>query len=121
SEDAEIRPAEAHRDPERLALPHHDVDAERAGWLEERVRVWLGDLDAERAAGVRCVSDPADVDEPAERVGVLHDEAGGALGGRREIARRNFDDLEIRAPGVGADGATELEVHLTRHHDSLAS
>ena len=45
-EDPEVRPAEAHGDPERLPFPHRDVDAERAGRLEQRVGVRLRHLDA---------------------------------------------------------------------------
>src|SRR2546426_1047706 len=78
-EDPQMRAAVRHRDAERLALADGDVDAERARRLEQRVRVRLGDLDAECPRGVRGVRDLADVDERAERVGVLDDEAGRAL------------------------------------------
>ena len=87
-EDPKMRAAVRHRDAERLALADGDVDAERARRLEERVRMRLGDLHAERACGVRRVRDLANVDERAERVGVLDDEAGGSGCVRRELARR---------------------------------
>src|SRR5207237_2518708 len=62
-EDPEIGSPEAHGDPKGLPLSHHDVDAERARRLEQRVRVRLRHLYAERARSVGGVSDGAHVDE----------------------------------------------------------
>ena len=120
-EDPEIRSTEAHRDPERLPLPHRDVGAERAGRLQQGVRVRLRHLDAERARCVCGIRDRPHVDETAERVGVLHDEAGRALGRRREIPRRDFHDLEVRSLRVCPNRAAEFEIDLACHHDLLAA
>src|SRR5206468_1917597 len=78
-EDPEMRAAVRHRDPEWLTLADGNVDAQRAGRLEQRVRVRLRDLHAERARGVRGVRDLANVDEGAERVRVLDDETRRAF------------------------------------------
>ena len=114
-----MRAAVRHRDAERLALADGDVDAERARRLEQRVRMRLGDLHAERASGVRRVRDLANVDERAERVGVLNDEAGRVLGGCRELRGRHLDDLELRPAAVRAQSAAVREVDLGRDDDLL--
>ena len=67
------------------------------------------------------IRDGLHVDETPEGIRVLHDEAGRTLCRRREVARRNFDDFQIRASGVGADGAAEFEIDLARDHDLLAA
>ena len=120
-EDPEVRAAVRHRDAERLALADGDVDPQRTRWLEQRVRVRLGDLHAERARVVRGVHDLAHVDERSKCIGVLDDEAGRALGGRRELRRRHLDDLELGPARVGAQRAAIREVDLGRHDHSLAS
>ena len=106
--DPEVRPAERERDAKRLPFADDDVDPECARRLEERVRMRLGDLHAEPAGGVRGLGDRADVDERAEGVGVLDDEACGARGVRGELARRDRDDLELRSFRVRRERLAEL-------------
>ena len=113
--------AERHGNAERLSLADRDVNAERAGRLEQRVGVGLGYLDAQAAGGVGCLRDGPDIDESAERVGVLDDETGRALGVRDEGSRRHLEHLEARPPRVGAQRVPELIEDLARHHDLLAA
>ena len=119
-EDAEVRAAIRHRDAERLALSDDDVSAEHTRRLEERARVRLGHLHAQRAGGVRRVGHLSNVDERPERVGVLHDEAGRAFGGRRELRGRHLDDLEPGPAAVRAKRAPVGEVHVRGHDHPVA-
>ncbi len=81
----------------------------------------LRHLHAQRAGGVGGFGDLPDVDKRPERVGVLHDETGRALGGRRELRRRHLDDLETWPAPVRAQRAPVREVDVARDDDLVAS
>src|SRR5438445_3484534 len=107
-EEAEMRPAEIERVAERLTFSGDDVGPHLARRPNRTERQDLGHDDDEQRAGlVADLRELGVIADLAEKIGVLHDDAGGvaadqpgevlAAAGRRRLCRR----LETDKAGIG--------------------
>ena len=122
-EQPEVRPAEAERRAERLALANHHVGAVLPRRTHQPRRHGVERHEQQRPGAIGHLARACEVLEAAEVVGVLHEDGGGhAVVG---IAREPVGDVEGDEVVAGADGErvqhlAPRRVHASRHPDRLA-
>ena len=124
-EEAQVRPAEAERDAQRLPLAHDDVRAQRARRLEQAQSERVSHDAQQRAGGVNRAGQVAEVLDLPEEVRVLDDEHSRVFVehvhqvGQRGAASLIADELQAAPLVIGAGDGAILRVH-TGAEDNLA-
>jgi hypothetical protein len=110
-EERGVGSAETHGNTEALGGTDGDIGAEFAGGAEEGEREQVGGDDGERTDGVGGFEECREIVDTARGVGILHEHAEGAGGGREGFVVAD-DDLDAEGHGAGFDDVDGLRVAL---------